>query len=616
MITDLKLAPRNSAGMIEYATDFYIFKPINSSKGNHKMFFEVNNRGNKVFGSFDQSGGGNNPTTATDAGQAFLMNQGYTLAWCGWDPEVPPIGDPNLLRIYLPTATNADGSSITGPSYEYFSYESPSIRGYRTSYNTSTFDTTKAKLTVKNHLTDSPVTIPSTNWTWTSNRTIALLPDTTSFQQSSIYELTYTAKDPYIAGIGFAATRDFVSFLRSARSDNPLAGDVTRVISWTGSQPARYMNDFVLLGFNEDLNGKHVFDGVFNYVGGGSVVGLNYRFAQSGSTERNRQDHLYPEAPFPFSYTTLTDPYSGKTDGRNKRCMETNTCPKIMGVNSANEYWVKSGSLLHTDILGNDLPDPPNVRNYLISGSQHGGGSGPNSPGICQQFGDTIDPNPVLRALFITLDQWLDGTEPPASMVPRHSDGTAAFSNITENSPLGIGIVPQTSLNWPTIPDVLYTGVITVRNFFNFGPQFNEGIISINPPISTGMYYQSIVSKVDVDGNELAGIRLSPVTVPTGTHTGWNLRSAAHAGNDGCEGSGSFIPFAPDKATRIAKGDSRLSLTERYGNHSNYVAAVTAAVNTLVEQRLLLPVDVEAYITAAQRPIQIINNPTYGNYTW
>ena len=616
LITDLKFAPRNNIGMVEYSMDFYILKPINLSEGNHKMFFEVNNRGNKVFGPFSQTSGGNNPTTARDAGQAFLMNQGYTMAWSGWDPEVASTGSPDLLRIYLPAATNVNGSSITGPSYEHIVFDNPTITSYRTSYNTYSMDTTKATLTMRNHLTDLPVNIPSTNWTWISSNQISLLPLNTPFKQSWIYELVYTAKDPYVAGIGFAATRDFVSFLRSARTDNPLMGDTTRTISWSGSQPARYMNDFIWLGFNEDLQGKQVFDGVFNWVGAGTGVGLNYRFAQSGRTERNRLNHLYPEALFPFSYTILTDSLTGKTDGRNKRCMQTSTCPKIMNINSANEYWVKTGSLLHSDLAGNDIADPPNVRQFLLSGSQHGGPSSANSLGICQQFGNTINPNPALRALFVALDQWLDGTDPPASMIPRHSDSTAVFSNTTNDSPLGVGIVTQTSLNWPTIPNVLYTGLITVRNLFNFGPQFDNGIISIEPPKSTGRYYSSFVSKVDIDGNELAGIRLPPVAVPFGTNAGWNLRSAAYGGNDGCEGTGLLIPFAPDMATRMAKGDTRLSLTERYSNHSGYVAAVTAAVNALVNQRLLLAADVQAYISAAQAPIQVINNPVYGNYIW
>lgn len=224
-----------------------------------------------------------------------------------------------------------------------------------------------------------------------------------------------------------------------------------------------------------------------------------------------------------------------------------------MSINSANEYWVKTGSLQHSDLQGNDLVDPPNVRHYLISGTQHGGPSDANSFGICQQFGSPVDPNPALRALFIALDQWLDGREPPESMIPCHSNGTAVLANTTGNSPLGVGTVSPIALNWPAIPSVLFTGLITVRNLFNFGPQFEQGIININPPKATGLYYPSFVSKVDDDGNEVAGIRLPPMIVPLGTATGWNLRRADYNGNDGCEAAGSFIPFAPDMATRIAK---------------------------------------------------------------
>ena len=264
LIADLQFPPRNDVGMIEYSMDFFILKPVNMSTSNHKLFFEVNNRGYKVSGSFSEMSGGNNPTTAKDAGRAFLLNQGYTIAWSGWDPEVTTTGDRDLLRIFLPTTTNSDNSSITGPSYEYIVFDYPSSTSYTTAYNTSSTDATRTTLTMKCHLTDPPIIIPPSNWTWTSNNTISLLPRNTTFQQSWIYELTYIAQDPYVAGIGFAVTRDFVSFLRSARTDNPLAGDIKRTISWSASQPARYMNDFIWLGFNEDLNGQLVFDGVFN----------------------------------------------------------------------------------------------------------------------------------------------------------------------------------------------------------------------------------------------------------------------------------------------------------------------------------------------------------------
>ncbi len=620
MIVDLQLAPRDAQGLVSYSMDFYILAPVDPSKGNHKVFFEPPNRGSKQFGRFNGSSGGNNPNTAADAGTAFLMNQGYTLVWAGWEPTASRTN--YSMGVTAPVAVNADGTSITGPVYEYIEFDNGTTTSYTTSYNTNSTDTTKATLTVKDHLTDAAVAVPSTGWTWTSPNTIALLPAGTAFKQSAIYELTFTAKDPVVGGVGFAAFRDFASFLRNATADtagtaNPLANAaINRYVVWTLSQPARFMNDFIWLGFNQDTKGKQVFDGVFNWVGAGDGIGLNYRFEQSGRTERNRQNHLYPEAPFPFSYSKLTDPLTGKTDGRDVRCSATSTCPKVMNIISANEYWVKAGSLIHTDLAGNDVPDPVNVRNYLLSSTQHASPAAANSLGVCQQFGNSVDQNPALRALWVDLDQWIDGVAPPPSAVPSRASGTAVFASTTANSPLGIGTVAQASLGWPTIPSVTYTGLITVRNLFDFGPQFDKGILTTNPPVATGKVYPSFVSRVDADGNEIAGIRLPGVAAPVATTAGWNLRSAAFGLNDGCESAGSLIPFAPDAATRAAIGDPRLSLTERYGSHAGYVAAVTSAVNALTAQRLLLPADAQAYITAAQQPVKVVANPIYGTYTW
>ncbi len=453
MITDIALAPKDAQGLVDYSMDFYILTPVDQTKGNKKVFVEEVNRGSKLFGLFNGSGGGNNPTTAADAGTAFLMSQGYTIVWVGWEPTRSRARRPTNYSMALtaPIAKNADGSSITGLDYEYIEFDNATTTSYTTAYNTNSTDTTKATLTVKQHLTDTPTTIPSTGWTWTSANTIALLPAGTPFTQSAIYELTFTAKDPVVGGVGFAGVRDFLSFLRYATKDsagtaNPLAGNVSRVISWTESQPARFMNDYIWLGFNQDINNKQVYDGVFNWVGAGDGLGLNYRFEQSGRTERNRQNKLYPEAPFPFSYTTTTDPFTGKVDGRGVKCTATSTCPKIMNIDSANEYWVKAGSLLHTDGSGNDVADPTFVRNYLISGTQHAGPAAVNSLGVCQQFQNSVDQNPALRALFVDLDQWIDGTAPPASLVPRRSDGTAVLTQTTAQSGLGIGVVPQASL--------------------------------------------------------------------------------------------------------------------------------------------------------------------------
>lgn len=623
-ITDLSLAPRNAQGLVEYTVDYYILMPVDPSKGNHKAFVELVNRGGKTFGTFNGSSGGNNPTTAANAGDAFLMNQGYTMVWIGWEPTVPRTSAGTYsMGVTAPIAKNADGSSITGPGYEYIEFDNATTSSYTTAYDTNTTDTTKATLTVKQHLTDAPTTIPSTGWTWTSNNTIALLPAGTRFTQSAIYELSYTEKDPVVGGVGFVAIRDFISFLRNATADsagtaNPLAGNVNRFVSWTLSQPSRTMNDFIWLGFNRDLNNKKVFDGVFNWVGAGDGIGLNYRFEQSGRTERNRQNKLYPEAPFPFSYTTTTDPITGKTDGRNVRCAATGTCPLIMNINSSNEYWVKAGSLLHTDASGNDVAEPANVRNYLIASTQHASPAASNSFGACAQYQNPIDQNPALRALFVDLDQWIDGTTPPASLVPTRAAGNAVLTQTTSQSLLGIGVVPQSSLGWPTVPGVLYTGLVTIRDLLNFGPNFGAGIISINPPTPSTSVYQSFVSKVDADGNETAGIRLPPVSVPLATAAGWALRSTAFGGPDGCEGSGTYVPFAVTQAARTAIGDPRPSLTERYGTHANYATQVTTAANALVAQRLLLPADAAKYATTAAATVTVgADNPVYpGGYTW
>jgi hypothetical protein len=627
VITDISLAPRDANGMIPYSMDFYILMPVDPTKGNHKVFVEEVNRGSKQFGLFNGSTGGNNPSTAANAGDAFLMNQGYTMVWVGWEPNLvarTQASTNQSMALTAPIVKNADGSSITGPNYEYIVNDNSTTTSVGVSYPTASTDTTKATLTVKLHLTDTPTTIPSTGWTWSDAQTIALLPAGTKFQQSAIYELSYTAKDPVLGGAGFAGIRDFISFLRTATADsagtaNPLAGtNPTRFVSWTLSQPSRTMNDFIWLGFNEDVNGKQVFDAVFNWVGAGDGIGLNYRFEQSGRTERNRQNKLYPEAPFPFSYTTMTDKFSTRVDGRLVRCSVTNTCPKVMNVNSANEYWVKAGSLLHTDGDGNDVPDPANVRNYLVSSTQHASPSGLNSLGTCAQYQNPIDQNPALRALWTDMDQWIDGTAPPASMVPKRADGTAVNTQTTGQSLLGIGVVPAASVGWIPIPNVLYTGLVTIRDVLNFGPQFAAGILTIDPPTPSTNVYQSVVSKLDANGNEVAGIRLPPVAVPLATAAGWGLRGAAFAGPDGCESSGTYVPFAIDQAHRTAIGDTRPSLTERYTSHANYVTQVTNAANALVAQRLLLPADAAKYTATAANPVVVgADNPVYpGGYTW
>ena len=266
-IVDIGLAPRNTAGKVEYSFDFYILKPVDLSRGNHKVFYEAPNRGAKFFGDFDRSNGGDDPAASTAPEGTFLAPRGYTMVWSGWDFAAGTDNSDLTLTITLPMAKNPDGSSITGPAYEYIVAPRPADL-YPLTYPTAILDTAKATLTHRVHLDDPPQAIPASGWEYADNgRAIRLLPAGRRLEPNDIYELSYTAKDPSVNGIGFAAVRDFNSFLRYAAADsggtsNPLAGDVTRIYTFAFSQPARMLNDFRNLGFNEDETGRIVFDGM------------------------------------------------------------------------------------------------------------------------------------------------------------------------------------------------------------------------------------------------------------------------------------------------------------------------------------------------------------------
>lgn len=602
VITDIELAPRNANGKVDYSMDIVILKPVDLRRGNHKVFLDMNNRGNMRVLRLNDVALTNNPTTAADAGSGFIMNLGYSVVGNGWD--FGATSEDARLTISLPIAKSPDGSSLTGRSYEYINFNNAKSARYTLAYPTATLEKSEATLTVRVRLGDRPTTIPATAWEYVDEKTIRLLPAGTPFKQSHVYEFTYTARDPVVAALGLAATRDFVSFLRHAARDdagtpNPLAADVQQTLSFSISQPSRALNDYQTLGFNEDEHGRRVIDGMLKWTGGGSGDQINYRFAQTGRTERNRQNHLYPEGVFPFAHQALTDHLSGRTGGRSARCTVSSTCAKTFEANSSNEYWVKASSLLHSDTRGKDLEDPESVRFYLISGLSHGVGNA-TSMGICQQFLNPTNPYPALRALLIGLDQWVtEGTEPPNSKVPRQADNTAVTA--VPRPGYQIGSVPQEALGWPTIPAVAYTGLITTRYHLDFGPTFyKEGIVSNYPPSLEGRpAYPIFVSRVDQDGNELAGIRLPPVEAPVATTTGWALRREGYGLNDGCEGAGQNIPFSKTKAERLATGDPRISLEERYGTHDGYVHAVAQAARQLMKQHLLLEEDVQRYIDEA-----------------
>ncbi len=607
VIVDLQLAPRNAEGKVEYSFDFYILKPIDLAKGNHKMLYEPPNRGRKTIGALNRGVGGDDPGSVREASllaNSFLMPQGYSISFSGWDFSAGTSTAGFNTTITLPFARNPDGSSITGPSYEYIVNAGAS---YALTYPAATLDRSKATLTHRVHLNDLPKNVPASGWQYNADGTaIELLPGGTPFVANDIYEFSYTAKDPTINGVGFAAVRDWNAWLRYETKDdsgtaNPLAGDITRIYTEVSSQPGRFLNDFRYLGFNQAENGKQVFDGMMQWIAAGDGISINYRWSQPGRTERNRQDHLYVEGRFPFANVVTTDPITGKTDSRYARCTLTHTCPFAMEIFSANEYWVKAASLMTTDPTGKeDLPDSIFTRIYFMSSMQHGTGTGA-SKGNCQQFLNPLDSQAVQRALFFAMDKWVTtGTPPPPSQIPKLSDGTLVKPD-------------QASTGFPRIPGVTYSGFKTTRYLLNYGPKFYiTGIPTINPPTFTppyqdnpanGAIYPSFVPRTDVDGNDLAGIRLPEVQVPLATYTGWALR-AAPQNDDGCEGSGQSIPFPKTKAERLTSGDPRLSIEERYGNFETYSSLLHSAIDNLVRAGYLLPFDAERALSKNLNHVQ------------
>ena len=632
VMVDIGIAPRAvtatcPAGCVQYSFDFYILKPIDLSKGAHKVMYEPPNRGNKTWANIARfSGSTNDPASQTNAAildNNFFLPRGYTVVFSGWDQAAGTSNANFVTTIDLSKTIphNADGSSVTGPGYDYIV---TGANRFTLTYPAASLDKGKATLTHRVHLDDMPKVLASSQWDYTDSNGTAIklnaspdaapcdnsTPPKCPFIANDIYELMYTAKNPTVNTIGLAAIRDFNAWLRyettdSARNANPLAGDIRRIYTEVVSQPGRTLNDFTNLGFNQAENGKIVFDGMLQWIAAGDGLSMNFRFSQPGRTERNRQEHLFNEATFPFANVMTTDPFTGIRDSRFARCEMSHTCPVAMEIYSANEYWVKAASLLHTTPDGKkDLPDSPFARNYFISSHQHGTGNAA-SKGNCQQFQNPLNSAPVQRALWIAMDEWVTrGKEPPESRVPTFHDKT---------------LVPpdQKSVGFPNIPSVTYTGLKTTRYRFNWGNDHfydprspNFGIPFVNPPINNkgvslpfappyednpnnGPIYPSFVPNTDRDGNDIAGIRLADVTVPVATYTGWALRGGAWA-NDGCESSGQFIPFPKTAADRQATGDPRLSTAERYGTLNQYMREVAFALRKMVHQRLLLCEDYDA----------------------
>ena len=594
IIQDIDLAPRNAEGKVEYVATFSLMMPADVAKASGILVYAVVNRGNGA------------PSAGAD---------GHVSLVSGWQGDVTPTPDNQTIEV--PVAHNRDGSAITGPVLARFSDLPPgtttaSIRvgslgtGF---YTPATLDTTHATLTFRTSETitgevSGQCVVPPGQWAFADCRSTAFpgTPDPTriclkdGFDPARLYQLVYTAKDPLVLGIGFAATRDIIDFFRHASSDtsgtaNPLSGRITNAVGLGTSQSGNFLKTFVHLGFNEDAAHRPVFDGILPYIAGRQLA-MNIRFATPGGAAGLYEPGSEP-ALWWGSYTDA--PRRRRAGSMLARCTRTNTCPKVIEAFGAAEFWgLRMSPALVGTAATRDLALPANVRRYYMPGTTHGGGAGGfevPQPAVAR-CSLPQNPNPMAdthRALIAALIAWVTkGTEPPPSRYPTLANGA---------------LLPATQVTeaFPKIPGVTVPAMNPVLEY-DFGTAFRSedisGVITRQPP-RIARVLPMLVPRTDADGNEMDGVASPLHQAPLGTYLGWNVTAAGFFKGQICGFSGGYVPFPVTRAAREASGDPRRSFEERYGTREGYACVVRRAAESLVRDRFLLRADADRQIAAA-----------------
>ena len=604
LIVDLAKAPRNAQGEVEFSADLFLLKPKDMNKGNNAVLFEVSNRGGK--GILHLVNGYSPSTPEGEYGDGFLMRQGYTVAWVGWEFDVADRGE--NLRLFAPVAHDAAGKEIHGLVRSDFTpaqivEDMPlghSLLGPTGGKSYPVDDPASAKnvLTVRDTPEGPRQTIPRNQWSFAhtvDGKTAAdphFIHLDGGFQPGKIYEVVYEAKDPVVAGLGLAAVRDFLSYLKY---DPQSTAPVHRVYAVGISQSGRFLRHFLYQDFNADEQGRQVMDGVIAHVAGAGRGSFNHRFAQPSRDAQPLSSIFFPTDLFPFTDLPETDSESGETAGLLDATNKSKTAPTIFFTNTSYEYWGRAASLIHTSPDGlSDAKIGDNARVYLLAGLQHFSApfppqkSNPGSPDSNAQ--QRYNPNPIQwywRALITDMDQWVkDGTPPPASTYPKIADAT---------------LVPLNKWAFPKIPGVNKPHEANLAFHLDFGPQWKDGIVSLEPP-KVGKPFPVLVPQTDADGNDRGGVSLPELQVPLATYTGWNLRDPGiGAGDLRLSFYGSFIPFAKTAAEREKSGDPRLSVAERYASRDEYMGKFAEAAMKLIHERFLLREDLPALLERGER---------------
>ncbi|MGI8854481.1 MAG: alpha/beta hydrolase domain-containing protein [Thermomicrobiales bacterium] len=599
-IVDLDKAAQDDAGQVRFSADFCLLQPVDPTRANRRLLFEVLNRGRKrVPRMFNHAA----PTAVyideIDPGDGFLLRQGWTLAWCGWQWDT--IRSAALMGLDAPEAVEQSAaqplSPIQGQTLLQFQ---PNERSYdrlladrvHQPYPAADVNDPDAVLTVRDWPGGPRTTIPRDRWRF-ARGTADPVPDDahlwlgTEFKPGKVYEVIYRTCRCPVVGTGLLAVRDTVSFLHySDAADDPCAGRIEKTYGFGTSQSGRFLRHFLSLGLNVDEAGRQVFDGINIHVAGARRGEFNHRFAQPSQQHPPNFGHLMP---------FTDDEQTGQTDGLMRRQRALGGVPKVIQTNTAAEYWRGDCSLLHTDIAGtHDIEPPEDARVYLFASAQHGLGTVPlvdtdaNLGARGMHSFNAVDYAPLLRAVLVNLDRWVtDGTPPPPSVFPRLADGTAIPGASVFDA---YRAIPGAT---PPNPDLLPT-----IHRLDLGPDAARGIGRF--PVVAGERYPNYVSAVDADGNETGGVRMPDVTVPVATYTGWDPRHPTTGG----EGQiipmqGSTFPFAATAEERKRTGDPRPSLAERYGDRAGYLAQVRVAAEELVAQSYLLADDVPLVLAIA-----------------
>jgi hypothetical protein len=641
LIQDIALG-LDTDGKLRYVASFVLTKPVDLAQASGLLWHDVPNRGSPA------------PINAIERGFGDI---GLASAWQGDNAAINPQNGtavrPTMAVdgrhfLQLPVARNADGSDVTGLVFgRIVNRAGPDsqrliVQTNPVPYKPATLDTAKARLVTRSgELQDGTAlgeqVVSPEDWAWARCSAADPFPGKPDdsqlcvrggFDAAKLYMVTYTAKDPYVLGAGLAAWRDLGQWFKTASADdagtpNPVAGRITHSIARGVSQSGNFLRGWLHLGFNQGENGAQVHDGLWPIIAGRRIA-LNFRWAQpDGVLELYQAGSEGPQW-----WSRAPDPVrGGPPAGILDRCEATKTCPKVVEHFGAAEVWALklTPEWVGTDAKA-DLPLPANVRRYYIPGSTHGGGAGgfntslpgkglptagPNCPG--NNFGTGILPaNPVphtqtVNAIRAHFRQWvMQGTLPPDSLYPtlagHGSDGTGRrLPDLVD--------AHKAAMGFPTIPGLRPTapepGFIMPVLDYDWGPQFNttdaSGVPSKAPP-PVKQVIRMLVPRVDADGNEVGGVPVVLHDAPLGTYLGWNITASGarpfHQGQI-CNYVGGMVPFARTKVERLASGDPRLSLEERYVDHAGYVAAVKRAAANAVARGFLLSADADALIGAA-----------------